>query len=254
MTTTDASEVEDVDHLRRPITARPSAVRPARHVGLMAPRRHLAWLTGATMASFLVPFVFADRLGLQRDLYYGIYVAFVGGLFAAWLRDTRQPLREMVRRRPWLAAGLTFACAGLAVVLVYKAEHASPHPGGMTFLGAFVWRGLVYGAADGLLLTTFPILVVFAALAGSRLRRRRGGRAAVAAVALAASLLMTATYHLGYSDFRSSKVTKPMLGDLVWSPSVLATANPVGAPIVHMAMHATAVAHSYDTDIFLPPH
>jgi hypothetical protein len=35
----------------------------------------------------------ADQLGLQRDLYYGLYAAAVVALFVAWARDTRQPLR-----------------------------------------------------------------------------------------------------------------------------------------------------------------
>jgi hypothetical protein len=112
----------------------------------------------------------------------------------------------------------------------------------------------MYGAVDGLLLSAFPILVVFAAFAGSRLRARRGGLVAVGALAMAASLLMTATYHLGYSDFRSSKLRKTLTGDLVWSVPTLATLNPIGAPIAHAGLHVTAVIHSYDTDLFLPPH
>ena len=76
----------------------------------------------------------------------------------------------------------------------------------------------------------------------------------VAAIALAASLLFTATYHLGYSDFRSAKVRKPVAGDLIWAVPVIATANPIGAPIAHAGLHVAAVTHSYDTDLFLPPH
>jgi hypothetical protein len=72
--------------------------------------------------------------------------------------------------------------------------------------------------------------------------------------AAAASLLMRATYHLGYADFRSEKVRKPMAGDLIWSAPVLATLNPIGAAISHAALHVTAGTHSYDTDFFLPPH
>ena len=34
---------------------------------------------------------------------------------------------------------------------------------------------------------------------------------------------------------------------------MLATANPIGSVVAHAAMHTTAVAHSYETDVFLPP-
>jgi hypothetical protein len=111
-----------------------------------------------------------------------------------------------------------------------------------------------YGAADGLLLSAFPILVVFAAFENSRLRRRVDGLVAVGAIAMAASLTMTAVYHAGYSDFRGSKLSKPVTGDLVWSVPTLATLNPVGAPLAHVGVHVGAVVHNYETDLFLPPH
>jgi hypothetical protein len=71
-------------------------------------------------------------------------------------------------------------------------------------------------------------------------------------VALAASVKMTGAHYLGYSDFRSEKVRKPMAGDLVWSVPTLVTLNPIGAPIAHASLHVTAVLH--DTDLYLPPH
>ena len=147
--------------------------------------------------------------------------------------DTGQSLRELVSRRVTLAIGLGLLAAAASVAIVLATEDAGSGPGGIELAGAVVWRGLFYGAIDGLLLTAFPIIVVFAALSESRLRRRKRGFAAVAAIALAASLLFTATYHLGYSDFRSAKVRKPVAGDLIWAAPVIATANPIGAPIAH---------------------
>ena len=55
----------------------------------------------------------------------------------------------------------------------------------------------------------------------------------IGAVALIASLAMTAVYHTGYSDFRSGKVGKPLTGDVVWSVPTLVRSNPLGAPIAH---------------------
>ena len=103
---------------------------------------------------------------------------------------------------------------------------------------------MVYGAADGLLLSPFPILRVFAALRDTRLRRRTGGVVAVGAIAMAASLAMTAVYHAGYSDFRSDKMRKTASGDLVWSVPTLATLNPIGAPVAHVSLHVGAVVHN----------
>jgi hypothetical protein len=217
-------------------------------------RLHLRWLGAGLAMGFVVPFVFADVLDLPRDLYYGIYVAAVGLFFVAWARSTGQPLAGMLRRRWPAAIVLGLLAAAVLSVSVVRTEGETGGPDGLEMAGAVLWRGVIYGLADGLLLSVFPILAVFAAAAGTRLRARTGGLVAVGAAALLASLAMTAVYHAGYSDFRSEKLAKPVAGDVVWSVPTLVTLNPLGAPIAHAGMHVTAVVHSYETDTFLPPH
>ena len=216
--------------------------------------RHFAWLGAGMVLAFLVPYVLADRIGLQRDVYYGVYAAAVVALFVGWSRDTGQSVREMCTRRWKLAVVLGLIAAGAMAFLVTRQDASGPHPGGLTLVGSVAWRGVVYGAADGLLLSAFPILLVFAALKNARLRKRAGGVIAVGAIAIIASLAMTAVYHAGYGDFRSSKISKPVTGDLVWSIPTLATLNPIGAPIAHVGLHVSAIFHNYNSNLFLPPH
>ena len=159
----------------------------------------------------------------------------------------------MVARHWRLAVGLGLIAGALLAVIVLR-QASTTGPSGAALAGAVLWRGVFYGAVDGLLLSSFPILAVVAAFKGTHLERRKRGRVAIGLVALAASLLMTATYHLGYNDFRSAKVRSPLAGDVVWSMPTLLTLNPIGAPIAHATMHTTAVIHSYHTDLFLPPH
>jgi membrane protease YdiL (CAAX protease family) len=232
------------------------AVRPhpAREDVRLHVSQHWTWLAGAFIVAFLVPFVFADVLEINRDLYYGIYAAAVVGLFFAWSRFTGYDLRTAIERRwPW-ALGLALAVSGVLAVMVLRTEDSTARPDGLELVGAVAWRGVVYGLADGLLLSAFPILVVFAAMAGTRLDRRFRGKIVIGIVALIASLAMTAVYHAGYSDFRGEKIRKPLTGDVMWSIPTLVTLNPIGAPIAHASMHTTAVLHSYETDTFLPPH
>ena len=84
--------------------------------------------------------------------------------------------------------------------------------------------------------------------------RTRRAVAGIGALALVVSLLFTAVYHVGYPDFRGSKVRKPLMGDVIWSAPTLPTLSPLGAPVAHIALHVTAVTRSYDTTLFLPPH
>ena len=214
----------------------------------------LRWLALGFLVSFLVPFVLADQLDLQRDIYYGLYSLAAIGLFVVWARATGASVGSMIRRRWILATALGLVVALVMALVVLRAEDATSRPDGPAVVGAVVWRGLLYGIADGVLLSAFPILVVYAAFAASALNERRLGRLAIGFAALGASLVMTATYHFGYDDFRSGKVRSPVAGDVVWSVPTLATLNPIGAPIAHAGLHVTAVLHSYETDLFLPPH
>jgi hypothetical protein len=217
-------------------------------------RQHLTWLAAGFVVGFVIPFLFADVLQLPRDLYYGVYITSVLAFFVLWARTTGQRLDVMVRRRWRLAVVLGVVVALILSIAVVLSEPATPGPEGMALIGAVLWRGVAYGAADGLLLSAFPILAVFAAAKGSRLRQGKSGTVAVGAAALLASLVIATVYHLGYRDFRSPMLARPVTADIVWSVPTLLTLNPIGTPITHAAMHVTAVLHSSETQVFLPPH
>lgn len=230
--------------------------QPATALGVERPaaRRHLLWLAAALPFSFAVPFVLADILELERDLFYGLYAAAVLAFVGAWARDTRLDARAVLMRNWRWGVGLGAVGAAAMVFTVLRTEDATSRPDGLEFLAALLWRGVLYGLTDGLLLSVFPILAVFAAFGGTRLRRHVLGKVLIGLLALVASMGVTATYHLGYSDFRSEKLRKPIAGDVIWSAPTLLTLSPLGAPIAHAGLHVSAVVHSYDTDTFLPPH
>ena len=114
-----------------------------------------------------------------------IYIAAVLGFFVLWARTTGQRLGVMVRRRWRLAVVLGLVFAVVLGFFVVRAEPATSGPEGLALAWAVLWRGVAYGAADGLLLSAFPILAVFAAAEGSDRRRRRSGTFAVGAVGAA---------------------------------------------------------------------
>jgi D-alanyl-D-alanine carboxypeptidase len=211
------------------------------------------WLAAGLALAFAIPFLLTDLTSVDRDLYYVAYIAGVFGFVGAWLRFGVAAPRELLTHH-W-RSGIVMGLAFVAVMAwIVHREPATGHPHGLEFAAAIAWRGVVYGFADGLILSAFPIVAVFTAFEGERVLERRRGKLAVGALALAVSLLFTAVYHLGYSDVRGEKLRKPLAGDAIWSVPTLATLSPLASPITHAGLHVNAVVHSYDTDTFLPPH
>lgn len=81
--------------------------------------------------------------------------------------------------------------------------------------------------------------------------RRRVG---IGIVALAASLVVTSSYHLGYRDFRGAKLTQANLGNAIATVPTLLARNPVASPLAHAILHVATVAHDARSELFLPPH
>ena len=54
---------------------------------------------------------------------------------------------------PALVAGLGAVFAGVMAFMVVRTEDATARPDGLELIGAVLWRGVVYGVADGLLLS-----------------------------------------------------------------------------------------------------
>jgi hypothetical protein len=73
-------------------------------------------------------------------------------------------------------------------------------------------------------------------------------------MALAASLFVTAAYHLGYVEFRGPRLLQPLIGNAVLTTGYLMTGS-IATPLIgHVIMHGAAVLHGMETTVQLPPH
>ena len=116
-------------------TTRPRpAPPPAATRGTVEPRerapdsrrkRHWAWLAAGFPFAFSVPFLLADQLDLNRDLFYGLYALAVAGFVAAWARDTRLTSRDFTRNWRW-GLVLGAAAAVLLAFIVLRARSTRP--------------------------------------------------------------------------------------------------------------------------------
>jgi hypothetical protein len=210
----------------------------------------LRWFATAAVVGFAVPFIGSSLLGLQHDVYLGIYFGAVVGLGAAYAFATRLDLRETFIRH-WKLGVALGAVFGFALVRNVVSEDATPRPDGAYYVFELIWRGAIYGAVDALLLTVLPCLVVYRALGGQLTDWRL--RLTYFAASLALVLTITAVYHLGFEQYREDGVGEPETGNAIISMPMLLSANPIGSVADHAAMHISAVAHSYETEVRLPP-
>jgi hypothetical protein len=213
--------------------------------------RHLTWFALVCAVAFFVPYLGVSVLDLQHDLYYLLYFAVTIGVVAEYVHVERVGVREVFRTRWRWSLGLGALLAVFLVFTVVNTEDSTARPDGAYFVFELVWRGVGYGLVDTLLLTVFPCFVAYKLLHG----RVDGlkGKLRFTAVTLPLVLVITATYHLGYPQFREDGVSRPETGNVLISIPAFATANPLGSLVAHVSQHVAAVTHCYESEIFNPP-
>jgi hypothetical protein len=212
---------------------------------------HLKWIVYGVIVGFGASFIFGDLITLPLDLYYLIYFGIIFAFFTIYIKRTQLNLREWFYRRwVWgILLGLVFGALMIQNVLSRPATEKFTGP---YLVWLIFWRGLIYGAIDGLLLSVFPWVVTWRAFEVEK--KPLGKKIAFGFLAWLFILVLTTAYHLGYSDFRSKKIIQPNIGNTIISIPTLVSANPIGSPITHAIMHMTAMIHSPKTELFLPPH
>ena len=214
---------------------------------------YLLWVAAGGVLGFATAAVFAGLLRLPRALFLVPYVVLVSAFLYGYVRWGGIDVQNLfLRHWPWGLAGA--AIVGAFVVRNVLSQPAFPRPQGLELVFDVVWFGVVYGTLDALLLSVMPALATWQAFSSLGWTGAWPGRLAAGAAAIAASLLVTAAYHLGYPEFRGPTVAAPVFGNGVMSLGYLLTANPISAVASHVAMHSAAVLHGLETTAQLPPH
>jgi len=140
---------------------------------------------------------------------------------------------------------------GAFLVANVLGQNAAPRQDGARLVWDVIWLGGVYGLVDALLLTVLPVAATWGC---GRWTMRWPGRIAVGTMAVAASLAVTAAYHLGYPELQGPERTAPLSGNAMMSVGYVLTTNPITAVVSHIAMHIAAVPHGAEGAVQLPPH
>jgi hypothetical protein len=208
----------------------------------------MEWYVAWGLIALAVPLIGAGLLELHHDLYLLVYFTVTGTFMASFFAHVHLDWRGWLRTRVgWsVAAG---ALVGAAIVRNVMSEASMAHPTGGFYWFELLWRGVLYGAVDALSLFVFPATVAYLVLRDSDRRRRLR----FAGLALLLSMAITATYHLGYPQFRGSDLVQPEIGAVIANVPTALTGNPVGSIVAHATYHVGANVHTYRSATYLPP-
>jgi len=212
----------------------------------------MGWFLGICVTAFLIPYTFSSLLDLHHDVYYLIYFAITLAVLGTYVRLNQIDFRGVLGRNWKLSLILGAVATAFVVWSVLGRIDSTPHPGGVYFVFEIVWRGVIYGVVDSLLLSAFPGLVAWQLMHQdiSGLARR----AAYGAITLLLVVFITAAYHLGFDELRNKEgIANPEIGNTIISLPVVLSANPLGSIIAHTSMHLAAVTHAYESKDRLPP-
>ena len=214
---------------------------------------YLGWIAAAGVLGFAISAFFAGVLRLPRSVYLIPYVGLAGLSLYAYARWSGLSIENLLQHNwQWgLIGGLLFAVFTVKNVL---SQPVSPTSEGFSLVFDLLWSGVTYGLMDALLLSVLPVLATWQAFTLLNWTESWPGKILVGVIAVAASLLVTMAYHLGYPEYRSGGTSGPVIGNTVMTLGYLLTNNPLTAMISHVAMHVAAVLHGPASVMQLPPH
>ena len=211
------------------------------------------WILIASIFGFTISAIFAGWLRLPRNVYLILYIPLTGALFILFINSTGISPKEILMHN-WYWGLVGAAVALFIVIRNVLSQPSSSSNKGFALLRDILWPGFLYGFVDSLLLSILPILAVKEAFTDTIWSDNCIGQIGIGSLALIASFIVTAVYHLGYPEFRSKKVLWTVFGNGVMSLAFLLTMSPLAAILPHVAMHISAMIHGRETTGQVPPH
>lgn len=218
----------------------------------------LILLFALVLGAFLVSWIFTDLLHLTQTAYIGVLAAVTGVFLYGYLSWSTMDWGAFISHQwVWGLIGAIVAGPVLIMLLAQGARRShshvlapTPRPEGLHLVGALLWEGVVYGTAEGLLLSVLPVLVTWQTVSALGWTQSWMGVAFAGVVAIVASLLVIVVHHLGYREFRGPQIAGAMMTCGLLSLAYLLTMNPLAAAFGHSIAHSGAIFHGTE----LPPH
>jgi hypothetical protein len=198
--------------------------------------------------SFLVTYLSTDLGHMARAPYVGLLAVVTGAMTWAYLWASGTDPGQFLRTG-WAWGLLGAALAGAITGLQARRWPTLGKPSGPALVGKLAWEGLVYGAAEGALLSILPVLAVWQGGSALGWTAAWPGKIGVAALAMAASVAVITIHHLGYREFRGAAMRYPVIACAAFSMAYLLTGSVLAAIGGHIVLHVVAVIRGVE----LPP-
>jgi hypothetical protein len=211
------------------------------------------WVLAASLLGFGISAVFSGWLRLSRRIFLIPYVVLTS-VFLFWFFRANEINIVALLVENWIWGVIAGVIVGAFLVNNVRSQPLSRQSMGGDLALDIAWLGLAYGIIDALFLNVMPVLAIWTGFSQLGWAGSWPGKIGVGILALCASLLVTLTYHVGYSEFRNRRVGLVLLGNSLITLAYLLSANPLGAILSHTAMHMAAVIQGPETTIQLPPH
>ena len=204
-----------------------------------------------TVVAFLVPWILTDVLHVPRWMYLAALMLATAALtfgYLAW--SGTDVVTFLTHNWAWGIVGAVLS-GGMVAVAIAKAANRRglPHPAGRSvwhMSGLLVWEGLLYGTAEGLLLSALPVLIAWQGFDLLGWTGTTAGAVGSGTLAIVASVLVIYVHHLGYREFRGNpQIVMPIAACGMLSIAYLLTASPIapvgGHVLLHTAMEVRGV-------------
>ena len=196
-----------------------------------------------TALGFAVSWITTDLLDVKRTPYIAVLTGatVVATALVVWIGDF--PLGPLFTEN-WEMGVIAGIVAGVIGGVGIRKFPATLRRSGRQLMQAEAWEGVVYGIAEGLLLSALPVAVISAA-------GEDAGWATATTwfAALAASAVVIAIHHFGYWDFRNRHVLEALGGCLMLSLACLISGSVLAAVVGHIVLHAAGIVKGIE----LPP-
>lgn len=193
-----------------------------------------------SIVAFLVTWVVTDLGHVPRTPYVAILMLTTLALAGGYLAWSGTTLAALVTDT-WALGFVGGIVAAALVATLVRRLPAGSRPEGARLVGLLLWEGVVYGAAEAILLATLPVLAIWQAVDALGWTETAWTTLASGALAVAGALFVILVHHLGYREFRARASRRMLAGALagcgIQALAFLLTGNVLAPIVAHVVLH-----------------